>query len=382
MKLIYILNQYSENESSHFHHIINLLESLAQNGVNIKLIIEKPYFIPSFKNKIDVVGQKRKNKVFRLIELFFLLRKFNNEGYNKVFIRISSRAALVATLISKLYSSKVFFWLSGTTLEFDTKQPLGIKKLNWFFKTWLPLKIVLKNNTLVTGPETMGSYYQKWFNITPNRIIILYNDIDINRFHPVSKNHKTDMKYKLGFSVDTKIILCVKNLSPVRGIMYYFPYIINVAIKKLSGKFVFVIVGDGKELNNLKTSFNDNGLKKFVRIIGSVPNKEIQKYYTASDIFINPTLAEGFPRVLLEAMACGLPFVTTDAGGIKDIIGKKQKQFMVEKTDRDLFVSKLVQLYNNHETQKLLSIENIEVSKRFATPIITQMYIKKIFFDQ
>lgn len=382
MKLIYILNQYSEKESSHFYHIINLLEHLALKGVSIKLIIEKPYSVPKFNNKIDVIPQKRKNKIFRLIELFFILiRLYKSEGYNRVFIRISSYAGLVATFVAKLYKIKVYFWLSGATLEFDTNQPFGIKKIRWLFKTWFPIKIVSKYNTLVTGPESMREYYKKWLNIDPRKIIVLYNDIDTNRFSQLSENQKTDLKTKLGFDANTKIILYVKTLSPIRGIMFYFPYILDAAIKKLNNMFVFVVIGGGKEAINLKTSINNYKLTKFVKVLGSIPNKDIHYYYKAADLFINPTLAEGFPRVLLEAMACGLPIVTTDTGGIKDIIGDKQKEFMVEKTNRDDFVSKLIQLYNNKEKQKILSEENITVSRNYSTPKIAQMYIEKLFHN-
>lgn len=382
MKLIYILNQYSDKESSHFYHIINLLEHLALSGVSVKLIIEKPFSVPKFKNKIEVIPQKRKNKILRLMELFFLLIKFNKKkGYNRVFIRISSYAGLVATLASLFCKIKIYFWLSGTTFEFDTQQPFGTKKIKWFFKTWLPIKIILKYNTLITGPESMGDYYQKWLNISSDRIIILYNDIDTNRFNLPLTKVKKDFKRKLGFNTNSKIILYVKTLSPIRGVMFYFPYILDAIINELNEEFVFVIIGGGKEFINLKTSINNHNLNKFVNVLGSIPNKNIHEYYKAADFFINPTLAEGFPRVLLEAMACGLPIVTTDAGGIKDIIGNKQKEFMVEKTNRDDFVSKLVQLFNDSEKQKTLSEENVSISDNYSTPKIAQMYIKKIFHN-
>lgn len=379
MNLVYILNHYSENEASHFHHIINLLDELAKNGVNIKLIIEKPSALPKFRSKIEVVLQKRTNKILRLIELFFILKNITQKGYDKIFIRISCRAALVATLIAKIYPVKVYFWLSGTTIEFDKSQPLGIKKLKWYFDTWLPVKIVLNHNTLVTGPESMGKYYQKWFNIDPSRVIILYNDVDIHRFVRLPENKKKELKAKLGYDSDTQIILSVKRLSPVRGVMYYFPFIAESVVSKLNGDFVFIIIGDGGEEDKLRAAIKESGLNKYFKILGSIPNKNIHEHYMAADIFINPTLAEGFPRVLIEAMACGLPIVTTDAGGIKDIVGEEQKMFVVEKEDRESFVSKLLLLYNDKEKQKLLSDESINLSRKYSTEEIAKMYIRKIF---
>ena len=63
MKLVYILNQYSENEASHFHHIINLLDELVKNGVEIKLIIEEAWALPKFENKVEIIVQKKKSKI-------------------------------------------------------------------------------------------------------------------------------------------------------------------------------------------------------------------------------------------------------------------------------------------------------------------------------
>lgn len=379
MKLVYILNQYSENESSHFHHIINLLDELAKNGVDIKLVIEKPWALPKFENKIEIIAQKNKNRFLRLFELFSILRNTSKQGYNKIFIRISSRAALVATFISKFYNITVYFWISGTTLEFDTQQHRSVKKFIWYFKTYLPIKIVMKQNILVTGPESMGDYYQKWFKIDSSNIIILNNDVDIDRFVRLSSNEKMALKLKLGYNENAQIILCVKRLSPVRRVDYYLPFIIERVANKLSGNFVFVIIGDGADKTKIKEAIEASGLSKHVHMLGNLPNKKIHDYYMAADIFINPTFAEGFPRVLLEAMACGLPIVTTDAGGIGDIIGEEQRRYLIKKKDRGDFASRLIALYHGLGEKKLLSDENLKISKRYSTQEIAKMYITKLY---
>ena len=87
-KLIYVLNQYSKKEGSHFYHILHLLEEIAKNDVDIKLIIEKAIDIPHFDiPNIEVIAQKKKG-IMRVFELFNILKKLNKQGYKKTFVRI------------------------------------------------------------------------------------------------------------------------------------------------------------------------------------------------------------------------------------------------------------------------------------------------------
>ena len=87
---------------------------------------------------------------------------------------------------------------------------------------------------------------------------------------------------------------------------------------KGTSDFIFVVVG-GKGIGDdvsalLKSLIVRYGLGKTIRLEGSVPSRDIPAYYAAADLFIMPSEEEGFGIVLLEAMAAGVPFVTTDEG--------------------------------------------------------------------
>ena len=82
-----------------------------------------------------------------------------------------------------------------------------------------------------------------------------------------------------------------------------------------------VVVGDGPERSRLERAAADPVLDDRMQVVGPVPNRDLPELYAAADCLVMPSYEEGFPRVLLEAMACGTPVVTTDAGGSADVVG-------------------------------------------------------------
>jgi len=378
-KLVYILNQYSNKEGSHFFHVLNLLEELAFNDVIITLVVEKAtdkprIYIPNVK----VIIQK-KSGIGRFIELFSILKKLNKAGYKKIFIRISQNGALPAILASKLYGGDVFYWQSGKGHVLDKEKSFVLKH---YLKSKLPFDIV-KNHVdyFVTGPESMLDYYEKVVGVKKEKLMCLYNDIDTHRFSIISDKRRTIYKKDLDIFHNKKIILFVHRLSPIRKSLFYVPYVLE-GILKQRDDYICYIIGGGSEQEELIALINEKKLEKKVLVLGEIPNRVIHKFYQIADIFINPTYTEGFPRVLLEAMASGLPVVTTNAGGIADIVGEIQSKFMVDIEDRDGFSSRLKELIENEEVQKKIAIENEHHVTKFSTENVAKMYIDKIFKNE
>lgn len=82
-------------------------------------------------------------------------------------------------------------------------------------------------------------------------------------------------------------------------------------------------IGNGKFLNKYKSFVNDNGLSEKVYFLGSVPNEEIPNYLQENNIFVLPSLTEGLPRALVEAMASRLICLGSTVGGIPELINKE-----------------------------------------------------------
>lgn len=381
-KLIYILNHYSSSSSQHFFHVLNLLEEIADRGVIIKLIIEKSEGEPIVNNpNINVVCLKN-NGFKRLIELYNFLGKAQKDGYDRLFVRISNWGAITAIVKSFFSKLDVYYWHSGTVFGFDDEQPFTFKKIKWYLKTRFPFNFIKRHVTyFVTGPESMKEYYENVVGVDRAKIKILYNDIDTSRFSKISKENQNKIKLGLNIPIDEKIILFVHNFSPVRRTKRYVSNFLEKFEKeKNSQDYKFYFIGSGSDKNKIEEQIIEMGLNHRVCFLGALPNALVHQYYQIADVFINPTHAEGFPRVLIEAMACGLPIVTTNAGGIKDILGTQQLNYMSDIDDPDSFTTNLIKMAKLTPTEfDMIRDENLEGIKKYSTSNVALMYIKTIF---
>jgi glycosyltransferase involved in cell wall biosynthesis len=381
-KLVYVLNHYSKNSPAHFNHIFGLLEEITKLQIDVILIIEKADDIPNIRNtRIELKVQRQKIVLFRFIELVFLIFLARRKGYKHVFIRISRFAALSLISFNLFSDIKVYFWLSGQGFMENYSEKSGISRFKDYFINIFPYRLIVKGVTkFVTGPESMGDYFHNFCGVPKEKILILYNDIDPNRFFPMDLLDKIKLQKDLNINSYGKVILFAHRFSPVRKTPKYFTGIIKV-LEEIEIDFKVYFLGSGPDEQAVKDMCQATFISDKFVFLGNVPNNCIQSYYQAADIFINPTFSEGFPRVLLEAMACGLPLITTDAGGIRDILGENQKEYMTEKEDYGQFSEKLKELLVSDLDQKKVAIENLESVKRFYTPGVAKMYVEKLMYN-
>jgi glycosyltransferase involved in cell wall biosynthesis len=378
-RLIYVMNHYSNNSIQHFYHVLNLLVSMADKGVKIALVIEKCENTPDISHEnINVICQKKSLGLKRVLELIGILRTLMRLGYSKTFIRISINAALVSIIANKIYGGKTYYWQSGTTLELDKDKKI-FNRAKWYIFSYSRLWFVKTFiDYFVTGPETMIKYYTKTLKIKPIKMLLLYNDIDLKRFNCANKSEKLILRERLGIRSDEKIVLMVHRLSPVRKTDKYIPALFEDNLFK-ERNVRLLIIGEGPEKEVLNQKIKNSKMRDRIEFLGAKPNNEIDQYYRASDAFINPSYTEGFPRVVIEAMACGLPVVATNAGGTIDIFDILQKEFIVDRDDVNLFKEKLKKIIVDENLRIKLSNENSNRVRKFSTEAVSDMYIERIF---
>lgn len=166
----------------------------------------------------------------------------------------------------------------------------------------------IRNLTVVTPSKWMASLVKQSY-LRNNRCVVINNGINLDVFHP-SEN---DVRRKLGVPTDAKLLLAVGNpIGKLKG----KEYLVRLA-NELPENHYLIMVGcleeDVASLNRIER----------VHAFERVDRDELIAFYSAADLFVNPTLADNFPTVCLEAQACGCPVVAFDSDGTPETIAPK-----------------------------------------------------------
>src|SRR5215213_10055799 len=121
----------------------------------------------------------------------------------------ANAAAMVSAILGRLLGWRTLFWLSGTVEDFN-RQANGWKDRLGYSYMWLLLRLV---DRLVTGPETMQSYYRRTYGLPAGKVALLYNDVDLSAVEAAGP---------LSDSGPPRVLM-VHRLSPVRETGRYFP---------------------------------------------------------------------------------------------------------------------------------------------------------------
>lgn len=109
-----------------------------------------------------------------------------------------------------------------------------------------------------------------------------------------------------------------------------------------------------------------------------IPIEEMKEFYNSIDIYVCASKTEGGPNPILESMCSGVPIISTDVGFVKDVLGTKQKEYIIERS-KDSLKEKIKQLLDNKEKLKELSEENLKEAKKCTYDVISMQF--KEFFD-
>lgn len=155
------------------------------------------------------------------------------------------------------------------------------------------------------------------FGIPLEKLPVIYNGVDLEYFHPrLRATHRAAMRTKVGVGDTVPIVLFVGSGFERKGL----PALLDAFALLSASSAQLWVVGHDKSALAMQKKAEQLGLAERVRFWG--PQKEVRPFYGAADIFALPTLYDPFPNAALEALACGLPVVTTTNCGAAELITK------------------------------------------------------------
>lgn len=182
----------------------------------------------------------------------------------------------------------------------------------------------------------------------PNRVLSIANFTDTEKFRITSQDLKDKLRIKNKLSKDDFVICCIRRLVEKNGVLTLVK-----AINILKNHQIkCLIAGDGPQMPVIEKYIIENGLSGKIQLLGSLDNKDILEIYAVSDIAVVPSitvngLQEATSISAIESMACGLPTIASNIGGLKQLFIHKKTGILVEENNPDQLAEAIVELMNN-----------------------------------
>jgi glycosyltransferase involved in cell wall biosynthesis len=216
----------------------------------------------------------------------------------------------------------------------------------------------------------------EYFGIHPDDILLIFNGVS-SGFSPATEEQKAvarqRIRKELGIGKDKKIILSVGRVHKQKGYDYLVPIIPDI-ISAFPDTF-FVWAGQDESEGHMGQLIKEYNVDKNMIILGN--RKDIKDLLYASDMFVFPSIFEGLPFSLIEALMAGLPAVTTDACGISEVVTNKKHAVVCRKQDSASLREAMLYALNHQEEMKDMSVEaQKHVSKDFSEEHMVRKYMQ------
>ena len=223
----------------------------------------------------------------------------------------------------------------------------------------------INNSDAVTSvSQSLKDDTLRLFNIK-KEIEVVPNFIDTKKY----ENLYSDCERELIASNNEKIITHISNIRKVKRVDDVIEIFDRIQ-KELPAKLV--IVGDGPEKESLENLCKKKGIDEKVLFVGN--SHEVDKILCFSDLFILPSEHESFGLVALEAMVCGVPVISSNAGGLPEVNIHGESGYLSDVGNVDEMAENALKILENNGTHQLFKRKAKENAQRFETKLIVPLY--------
>lgn len=361
-RLLYIQDLFSSfsrmRRAGHLYQTIDMFNYYSKNFNKIYCMTYDNQLFDGFpKNFYQIPTGKLCNinnlQIKRLVHFLFssvLLPK------NAKYVELVNTTTIVPAIICKLKGRRLFLYhrwsLRRMLKEFGA--PYSFLYYPAYLLDILAFKLA---DTIAVATPTLGLDVIKY--ACSKKIFLLPNYVDTELFKP----QNTEKVNKL------LIMVCrlhpQKNIPMVLEVMRYLP------------EFNLQIIGDGPLKDELIKLKNDNNINN-VQFIGTVPFESLPSYLNKAEAFIFPTLIEGHPKTLIEAMACGLPCIGSNVEGIKEMIINGETGILCDLDVRSI-KNTIINLFDDRAKMKRIGENAVKfVQENYSRDAILDRKVKLI----
>jgi glycosyltransferase involved in cell wall biosynthesis len=331
--------------------------------------------------RLSPVGSGQLKKWGLLFSSLPALFKLRNQ-YDLIFVSGYRIIGLTAVLVGKMLQKPVVLKadsqgeMSGEFFESGLKK-FGISHRSFLFRLFLGFRnAVLRRADAFSAisPEIASEWTSS--GIPSEKIHLIPNCVDTRRFIPVEPSEKILLREKLALPQEATIAIYTGRLVSYKGL----PLLLKVwnDIRRRHENVLLILAGTGSlDIHNCEEELREyvkaNGLQNHVLFTGAVQN--VHEYLQTSDLFAFPTENDAFPSSVVEAMACGLPVVTTPVGAIKTVVTDGETGMLIRPGDQEqLFRALNVMLSGKMLASQLGRAARQFVQTRYSAITVSRKY--------
>jgi len=348
MKILLITNLFPNNKEPNRGIFIKQEVAELAKLCEIKVIAPVPWFplsIPVFRkwslnaqivSKETIAGIETYHPKWFMIPKLFFFRPFfgfflfisilsmvkgiyKNYKFDIIYAPWVYPDGFASVLLGRILKKPVVMHALGCDINFHTR--FYVRRLMIKYCLQSAKKTIAVSSALKDKIESLG--------IKKDKVVIVFNGIDNTLFSALdSKKCREELKLPL----DEKLILFVGSLEEVKGVEYLIRAFARI-VPKVDCKIRLLMIGKGKQEIRLREIIQELSIEQFVTLVGEIKHDLIPKWMNAADLFCLPSIREGMPNVVLEALSCGKPVVATRVGGIPEVLAGEPRSVLVEPGD-------------------------------------------------
>lgn len=358
-------------------HEVTLIVRSSEFHRNYSLYEQLPFSVATIKN-----SDERLVKYFPYFAARSLRNAINNNDIDVLQVVGSYPAGYVATYFKS--SVPVALRTHGEDVQIDKEIGYGLRLDQKMDKKIR--KVLHSVDTLIALTNTMSDTY-KDLGIYGNNVSLVPNGVAVDDFNLGETFDSDSIRNKYNVKSDVPLLLTVGRYHKKKG----FNLIPQIAtnLRELNVDFKWLIVGNGTE--NIDPMIRHFKLEDLVTTVPSIgiqqdksyfkfPGDDLIDLYKCADIYVFPSLLEGFPRVILEAMAASTPIVTTDAEGCVDLVEDGANGFVSNKNDHITMAENISKIIKDPTLMSKMAICSREKSYEYNWDIVVDKY-EQIYRD-
>jgi len=235
--------------------------------------------------------------------------------------------------------------------------------LKWVYDISFGYRILRDASKVIALSEVEAQQYRS-MGVPDEKIAVIPNGIDLSEYAVLPP--RGSFKRKFGMKDEEKIVLYLGRLHKIKGIDILVKAFINV-IENLDDVRLVIVGPDDGSLYELQTLIKDLGVGNKVIFIGPLYGLDKIEAYADSEVYVLSSRYETFPMTILEAYACGKPIITSNVGGLKDLVINGETGLLIESGNTEQLAKNILHLLNDNGRAEEMGLKGRQlVEEKFA----------------